>query len=99
MNRIVRLVPALLLAAAACAAPAPTGQGGTPASKVGGSVTFVATTDPDTLDLHQTSNPVSSTIFGWIYEPLIYQDLDNTYKGRGKLGRQLGQPGDHVQAP
>jgi len=81
MNRIVRLGPALLLAAAACAAPAPTGQGGTPASKVGGSVTFVATTDPDTLDLHQTSNPVSSTIFGWIYEPLIYQDLDNTYKG------------------
>src|SRR5207245_2432207 len=31
--------------------------------------------------LHQTSNPVSSTIFGWIYEPLLYQDLDNTYKG------------------
>ncbi|HKW79127.1 MAG TPA: ABC transporter substrate-binding protein [Candidatus Limnocylindria bacterium] len=67
---------------AACAAPAPTpATSSTPANKVGGSVTFVATTDPDTLDLHKTSNPVSSTIFGAIYEPLIYQDLDNSYKG------------------
>jgi peptide/nickel transport system substrate-binding protein len=24
---------------------------------------------------------VSSTIFGWIYEPLLYLDLDNSYKG------------------
>ncbi len=51
------------------------------ASKVGGSVTFAAITDPETLDLHQTSNPVASTIFGAIYEPLVYQDLDNSYKG------------------
>ncbi|HEV8230643.1 MAG TPA: ABC transporter substrate-binding protein [Candidatus Limnocylindria bacterium] len=80
MTSLVRFIPILLLVAAACgqSTPAPSGA---PVSKVGGAVTFVATTDPDTLDLHQTSNPVSSTIFGWIYEPLIYQDLDNSYKG------------------
>lgn len=80
MIRFTRLAGILLVVLAACgqAEPAPSAA---PVSKVGGSVTFVATTDPDTLDLHQTSNPVSSTIFGWIYEPLLYQDLDNSYKG------------------
>ena len=82
MSALLRFMPIVVLVAAACAPQAaPPGGSGSPTSKVGGSVTFVATTDPDTLDLHQTSNPVSSTIFGWIYEPLIYQDLDNTYKG------------------
>ncbi|TME37144.1 MAG: hypothetical protein E6I57_12230 [Chloroflexi bacterium] len=82
MSGLLRFIPVVVLVLAACAPQAtPPGPSGTAASKVGGSVTFVATTDPDTLDLHQTSNPVSSTIFGWIYEPLVYQDLDNSYKG------------------
>jgi peptide/nickel transport system substrate-binding protein len=81
MTTLLRFVPIVLLMAA-CAAPGPSpAASGAPASKVGGTVSFVATTDPDTLDLHKTSNPVSSTIFGWIYEPLIYQDIDNSYKG------------------
>ena len=83
MIAITRLLPILILIVA-CSAPAPTTaspSAAASASKVGGKVTFVATTDPDTLDLHKTSNPVSSTIFGWIYEPLVYQDLDNSYKG------------------
>src|SRR6266545_491090 len=79
MDRLLRLIPIVVLVVTACAqAPASSAP---PVGKVGGTVTFVATTDPDTLDLHKTSNPVSSTIFGWIYEPLVYQDLDNTYKG------------------
>ncbi len=79
MDRLLRLIPIVVLVVTACAqAPASSAP---PVTKVGGAVTFVATTDPDTLDLHQTSNPVSSTIFGWIYEPLVYQDLDNSYKG------------------
>jgi len=80
MPRLLYVVPLLFVVAASCGAPAPA-PAAEPTSKVGGSVTFVAMTDPDTLDLHQTSNPVSSTIFGWIYEPLVYQDLDNSYKG------------------
>ncbi len=86
----------LALFIAACAAPSTSTAPGVPpkppvptgtpttaveAPQVGGTVTFAAITDPDTLDLHQTSNPVSSTIFGWIYEPLVYQDLDGSYKG------------------
>jgi len=76
------LSPILVLGllVAACGS-APSTSSGAPASKVGGSVTFVAITDPDTIDLHQTSNSVSSTIFGWLYEPLITLDLDNNYKG------------------
>jgi len=82
MRALLRLIPTVAFVIAACAPQAtPAPPSASAASKVGGSVTFVATTDPDTLDLHQTSNPVSSTIFGWIYEPLVYQDLDNTYKG------------------
>lgn len=80
MIALRRLLPAVLVIAA-CSAPAPEAGPAGPANKVGGTVTFVATTDPDTLDLHKTSNPASSTIFGWIYEPLIYQDLDNSLKG------------------
>jgi len=84
VSRLLALIPVVLLVAA-CSAPVPSapsasGSAGA-ASKIGGKVTFVATTDPDTLDPHKTSNPVSSTIFGWIYEPLVYQDLDNSYKG------------------
>ncbi len=82
MLGLARVIPIVLLVAAACGAAAPSPEAAaTPLSKVGGTVTFVATTDPDTLDLHKTSNPASSTVFGWIYEPLIYQDLDNSYKG------------------
>ena len=82
MRALFRLIPTAAFVIAACAPQAaPPPAAATQVNKVGGSVTFVATTDPDTLDLHQTSNPVSSTIFGWIYEPLVYQDLDNTYKG------------------
>src|SRR5438128_9821520 len=79
MRRSLMVGLALLLAACTSAAPAPGGS--TSGSKVGGTVTFAAITDPETLDLHQTSNPVASTIFGYIYEPLVYQDLDNSYKG------------------
>jgi len=77
------LSPILVLGllVAACAGSAPSTSSGAPASKVGGSVTRVAITDPDTIDLHQTSNPVSSTIFGWVYEPLITLDLNNNYIG------------------
>ena len=79
--RALRWLAVFVLLAAACApttsAPAASGGG----AKVGGTVTFAAITDPETLDLHQTSNPVASTIFGSIYEPLLYQDLDNSYKG------------------
>ncbi|HEX9268937.1 MAG TPA: ABC transporter substrate-binding protein [Candidatus Limnocylindria bacterium] len=78
---VARCIPIVVLVAAACSAGAPSPGPSGGSSKVGGSVTFAATTDPDTLDLHQTSNPVSSTIFGWIYETLVYQDLDNSYKG------------------
>jgi peptide/nickel transport system substrate-binding protein len=83
MLRLIRLIPAILFIAAACGGPAPAASPGaaTPASKVGGTVTLAAITDPDTLDLHKTSNSVSSAIFGWIYDQLIYQDLDNSYKG------------------
>jgi peptide/nickel transport system substrate-binding protein len=82
MHTLARLLPIAVLVAA-CAAPAPAASpsAAAPASKVGGTVTFAAQTDPETLDLHKTSNPVASTIFGWIYEPLVYQDLDNSYKG------------------
>ncbi len=94
--RFTFIVCVLALFIAACAAPStstapgvppkPPVPAGTPttaveAPQVGGTVTFAAITDPDTLDLHQTSNSVSSTIFGWIYEPLVYQDLDGSYKG------------------
>lgn len=76
-----RWIAIVVLLAAACApAPQPPAANAS-GSNVGGSVTLAAISDPDTLDLHQTSNPISSTIFGWIYEPLIYQDLDNSYKG------------------
>lgn len=80
--RSLRRVAVVALIVAACApAAAPAPGGSASGSKVGGTVTFAAITDPDTLDLHQTSNPVASTVFGWIYEPLLYQDLDNSYKG------------------
>ncbi len=84
MRALLRSITVIALIAAACGGPAPASSpaaSAAPASKVGGTVTFVAITDPDTLDLHKTSNPVSSTVFGWIYEPLVYQDLDNSYKG------------------
>jgi peptide/nickel transport system substrate-binding protein len=74
-------IATFLLVVAACSPTAPTAGGNSSGSKVGGTVTFAAITDPETLDLHQTSNPVASTVFGWIYEPLVYQDLDNSYKG------------------
>jgi len=76
------LIAGLVLLFTACttAAPSPSASASS-GSKVGGTVTFAAITDPETLDLHQTSNPVASTIFGYIYEPLVYQDLDNSYKG------------------
>ncbi len=82
MSKIVRVLPVAVLIAVACASQGtatPSGTAGVP--KVGGSVTFAAITDPETLDLHQTSNPVASNVFGWIYEPLVYQDLDGSYKG------------------
>src|SRR5438128_1809750 len=50
-------------------------------SKVGGTVNRIAISDPETLDLHQTSNPIASTIFGWIYEPLVAQAPDGNYVG------------------
>ena len=82
MMRSLGWVFIVALVVAACApATNPPGASGGSGSKVGGTVTFAAISDPDTLDLHQTSNPISSTVFGWIYEPLIYQDLDNSYKG------------------
>jgi peptide/nickel transport system substrate-binding protein len=84
MARFVRLIPVVLFVAAACGGPAPASSASpaaTAASKVGGTVTLAAITDPDTLDLHKTSNSVSSGIFGWIYDGLLYQDLDNTFKG------------------
>jgi peptide/nickel transport system substrate-binding protein len=82
MISALRLLPIVLVVAACTAQPPASGPGPSgPVSKAGGMVTFVATTDPDTLDLHKTSNPVSSTVFGWIYEPLLYQDLDNSYRG------------------
>jgi peptide/nickel transport system substrate-binding protein len=84
MIRLVRLVPVILFVAAACG-PAPAASqapSATAVSKVGGTVSFAAITDPDTLDPHKTSNPVSSTIFGYIYEPLVDQDLNNQYVGR-----------------
>jgi len=80
MSRAFSSILVLALLAAACAGPAPSTSPAAPAGKVGGSVTFVAITDPDTIDLHQTSNSVSSTIFNWLYEALVYQDLENTYK-------------------
>jgi peptide/nickel transport system substrate-binding protein len=85
MTRLARLVPIVLFVAAACAGPAPSASGSpaaTAASKVGGTVTFAAISDPDTLDPHKTSNPISSTIFGYIYEPLVDTDLNNAYIGR-----------------
>jgi len=52
---------------------------GTP--KVGGTLRLAVTTDPDTLDLHQTSNSASSTVFGKINAPvLVFQDFDKQYK-------------------
>ncbi len=80
MLRPLSLILSVGLLSAACAGPAPSASGA-PASKVGGSVTRVAITDPDTIDLHQTSNSVSSTIFGLLYEPLITLDLNNNYTG------------------
>jgi peptide/nickel transport system substrate-binding protein len=81
MHCLTRFAVVFVLLFAACGQPSAPASSAIPASKVGGSVTFVETTDPDTLDLHQTSNTVSSAIFGRIYEPLVYQDLDNSYKG------------------
>jgi len=75
------LIAGLVLLFTACTTAAPSPGAGASGSKVGGTVTFAAITDPETLDLHQTSNPVASNIFGSIYEPLVYQDLDNSYKG------------------
>jgi len=51
------------------------------APKRGGTMTFAVTTDPETLDPHVTSNPAASTVFGYIYSTLIYQDLDLKYRG------------------
>lgn len=81
MDRIARLLPIAVLIAACTATSPGASPSTTAASKVGGSVTFAAQSDPDTLDPHKTSNPVSSVVFTWIYEPLVYQDLDNSYKG------------------
>ena len=78
MSLFIRLAPIVFLIAAACGAPAP---GAPSVGKVGGVLNLAATTDPDTLDLHKTSNSASSAIFGWFYEPLVYQDLDGSYKG------------------
>ena len=60
-------------------APNATAQSaGTP--RVGGTFHLDVTTDPDTLDLHQTSNPASSTVFGYLYPQLVFQDVDKSYK-------------------
>jgi peptide/nickel transport system substrate-binding protein len=53
----------------------------TETSKIGGTVNRVLTTDPDTLDPQQTSNPVASVILSWIYEPLLDQAPDGSYVG------------------
>jgi peptide/nickel transport system substrate-binding protein len=57
------------------AAPKPT-----EVSKVGGTLTSAAN-DPDTLDLHQTSNPDSYDVFGLIYETLVTEAPDGSYVG------------------
>ncbi len=95
MLRVVCLIVfgMVLLGVVACGAPAspasvaplpsvaPTSAVVPEQSKLGGTFNVAAITDPETLDLHQTSNPVASTIFGWIYDTLVYQDLDTSYKG------------------
>jgi peptide/nickel transport system substrate-binding protein len=48
--------------------------------RVGGTLRLDITTDPDTLDLHQTSNPASSTVFAYLYPQLVFQDFDKSYK-------------------
>ena len=50
-------------------------------SKVGGTLNIVEISDPDTLDLQQTTQTTSGNITGRIYEKLVYQDLDKSYKG------------------
>ena len=47
----------------------------------GGTMTFAVTSDPETLDPQVTSNGSAWTVFNRIYSPLVYQDLDLTYKG------------------
>ncbi|MCA9833206.1 MAG: ABC transporter substrate-binding protein [Thermomicrobiales bacterium] len=47
----------------------------------GGSFTEVLTQDPQTLDPHLTSDGTAWNVFNEIFSPLMYQDIDFTYKG------------------
>ena len=72
--------PAPTTAPAATKPPEPTKPAPTVTSKVGGFVTEAAN-DPDTLDLHQTSNPDSYTVFAYIYETLVTEAPDGKFVG------------------
>jgi peptide/nickel transport system substrate-binding protein len=61
--------------AAAC------GPAATPAPAKGGIFTQAVNTDPETMDLQVTSNPAAYTVFSQIYDTLVYQDYDGSYKG------------------
>lgn len=51
------------------------------AQQHGGTMTFAVSTDPETLDPQVTSNGAAWTVFNYIYSPLVFQDLDLSYKG------------------
>jgi peptide/nickel transport system substrate-binding protein len=51
------------------------------AQEHGGSMAFAVTTDPETLDPHNTSNGAAWTVFTEIHSSLFYQDLDLTFQG------------------
>lgn len=51
------------------------------AQSEGGTLAFAVSSDPETLDPHITSNGAAWTVFSEIYDALIYQDLDLTFKG------------------
>ncbi len=77
--------PAATLPSLASSAPAAVGAAqatkAPDVDKVGGTLNLVLANDPDTLDSQQTSQIESGNITGQIYEKLVYQDLDKSYKG------------------
>src|SRR5436853_3327739 len=50
------------------------------APRPGGTLRLDIATDPDTLDLQQTSNPASATVLAYLYPALLFQDFDKSYK-------------------
>ncbi|HWV22954.1 MAG TPA: ABC transporter substrate-binding protein [Thermomicrobiales bacterium] len=69
----------VLLGAAGTAVPAAIMTAS--AQEAGGKISFAVSTDPETLDLHNTSNGSAWTVFDNIYSSLFYQDLDLSFKG------------------